>query len=435
MTLNAASNGPTKRAGGPGAQDSVVHAAELFRREVTVRRADRLAGDVAIAVPVSWQIIGWLLLCGVLIAAAFLCFGSYSRVEIVTGTIVPDSGDASIVPTRAGVITAISVHDGDEVIAGAELVLVRSEEANATGKWAGAPVESAIAAEDANLRAQIEATQIAGEAQQRQLTEQQAGLTAEIGQIRNQIALQRELIASANLDLEAARKVAEHGYISRRDLQVREETLLVRQQNLSQLTQSLAVKQSALAESGRNAAQLQAQSKAQHANLNASRAEVAQQAATLSGARSYILRAPVAGRVTAVTARIGQPANTQTPVLTIVPAGSVLRAELSVPSSAIGFVKPGQDVRIAIDAFPYQRFGTLRGRILTVSHSAIRQQGTGTTVTTVYPVTVELERSTISAYGHLEPLISGMTLTARIVTARQSLWQWLFEPLLAVQRR
>jgi len=121
--------------------------------------------------------------------------------------------------------------------------------------------------------------------------------------------------------------------------------------------------------------------------------------------------------------------------MTIVPNGSTLRAELAIPSSAIGFVKPGQEVRLAIDSFPYQRFGTVKGKVLTVATSAVGQQGANGAVVSVYPVTVMLKQTQITAYGRAEPLISGMTLTARIVTEKQSLLEWLFEPLFAVKRR
>ena len=121
--------------------------------------------------------------------------------------------------------------------------------------------------------------------------------------------------------------------------------------------------------------------------------------------------------------------------MTIVPAGAKLRAELAVPSAAIGFVKQGQQVRLAIDAFPYQRFGTVTGKVQTVSASAVNAQGPNGTMIAVYPVTVVIDRPSIAAYGRTEPLVSGMTLTARIVTEKQSLLEWLFEPLFAVQRR
>jgi membrane fusion protein len=50
-------------------------------------------------------------------------------------------------------------------------------------------------------------------------------------------------------------------------------------------------------------------------------------------------------------------------------------------------------------------------------------------------VTVKLAQSWVMAFGRRQPLVPGMTLTARIITERQNLFQWLFEPLFAVQRR
>jgi membrane fusion protein len=106
-----------------------------------------------------------------------------------------------------------------------------------------------------------------------------------------------------------------------------------------------------------------------------------------------------------------------------------------VQSAAIGFVKVGQNVRLAVDAFPYQRFGTVKGKVLTVASSAVSAQGPNGTTVMVYPVTVALDQERVSAFGRQEALVSGMTLTARIITEKQSLLKWLFEPLFAVNRR
>lgn len=167
----------------------------------------------------------------------------------------------------------------------------------------------------------------------------------------------------------------------------------------------------------------------------ASRAEVAQLAASADGSRAYVLRAPISGQVTAVTARVGAPASPQVSLMTILPAGSPLRAELGVPSSAIGFTKVGQKVRLALDAFPYQRFGTVEGRIVTVASSPVSQQAASGAMTSVYPVRVALMADHIEAFGRQEALVPGMALTARIITEKQTLLEWLFEPLYAVRRR
>ena len=407
----------------------------LFRHDAMNRSQVRLSGDVAIAVPVSWQFVGILMFGSVIVGVLFLSLASYSRIETAAGTITPDAGVSAIVPTRTGVIASISVKDGQMLPTGAELAAIRVEEDGASPQSPAALVQAAIARQDESLAAQSDASLASSQAQTSQLAAQRSGYIGEIAQLQAQISTQRALIESAQKDLDRARTIADRGFISGRDLQVREETLLSRQQGLAQLEQALAAKHAALAENERSAVQISAQARAQTASLAATRAQVAQQAANTAGARSYVLRAPIAGRVTALTARVGQPASPQSQLMAIVPTGAKLRAELAVPSAAIGFVRPGLEVRLAIDAFPYQRFGTVTGLVQAVAASAVNAQGPNGTTVAVYPVTVALKQNAIRAYGRSEPLVSGMSLTARIVTEKQSLLQWLFEPLFAVRNR
>ncbi|MEO1220140.1 MAG: HlyD family efflux transporter periplasmic adaptor subunit [Pseudomonadota bacterium] len=407
----------------------------LFRSEVLNQRKDRLSGDVSIAVPMPWQIIGYLIFGSVIVALIFLSLASYSRVETVTGVVVPDRGVASIIPTRGGTITEIMVADGQRVEAGTRLVAIRAEEDSASGLSAAALTEQAIAQQDASLAAQLAASQRSAAAQRGQLTVQVAGLRSEIDQLRSQITLQENLVQSAQENLDQAQSVAERGFISQVDLQRRQDELFSRQQQLAQLQQSLTSRQATLAEISSSSANIAAQAESQAAGIAASRAQLAQQDAGNEGARSYALTAPITGNVTALTMRSGQRVSPQNQVMAIVPEGSTLRAELNVPSQAIGFVKVGQEVRLAIDAFPYQRFGTVNGTVLTVASSALTQPGPAGGIISVYPVVVELDAAAISAFGREEALVPGMTLTARIVTEEQSLIEWLFEPLFAVQKR
>jgi membrane fusion protein len=73
----------------------------MFRREAISEHCSRLSGDVAIAVPVPWQSVGYLIFGGVALGVLFLSVASYSRVETITGIITPNSGVSNIVPTRA----------------------------------------------------------------------------------------------------------------------------------------------------------------------------------------------------------------------------------------------------------------------------------------------------------------------------------------------
>lgn len=407
----------------------------LFRFESVAHQVDRLEGAIVIAVPVAWQTISFTLFVGLGIAALFLSVASYSRVETVSGMITLDKGVATITAPRGGVITSVGAEEGQFVSAGTVLAAIRAEEDQAIGKSTGAIMEAAIARQDASLSVQVVSARTAAAAQQGQIEAQQKGIVAEISQLETQIALQRNLVASAKRDYEKAREVANRGFLSGRDLQLREDTMLAREQQLSQLEQNIASRRSTLLELDRSASQIEAQSQLQSATIAAAQADLAQQAANVTGSRAYVLRAPIPGRATAVSARIGQTVSSQTPLMMIVPRGGKIQAELAVSSRAIGFVRPGQLVRLAIDAFPYQRFGTITGRVLTVSKTAINQRGAGNELISSYPVIVELDATTVTAFGQKKQLISGMMLTARIVTAKQTMLQWLFEPVFAVQKR
>lgn len=406
----------------------------MFRQEVLEHKRNRLMGEVVIAIPPSWQMIGLLYFTLVFFSAILLATATYSRTESVTGLVMPDRGVAVVVPSRPGIVAGLSVAEGEIVEEGDELFTVRSEEDSVAGPSSAAQVAAAVDEQDAGLAAQMEATQAALGAQLGQIDAQMRGLDAEIQQLESQIVLQNNLIRSAMRNFESAQQVAERGFISQNDLRAREDMLVNRQQTLSQLMQARDSKQAQRAELSRSSAQARSQNMAQLASLSAARSEVAQQAANVAGSRSYVVRAPVAGRVTAVIARPGQPVDARTSVLSVVPVGARMQAELMVPPSAIGFVKAGQPVRLAIDAFPYQQLGTIPGTIASVATSPVSVTSP-TGVSSVYPVTVRLEREAIAAFGREEPLLPGMTLSARIVVQRQSLLEWLFEPLFAVSRR
>jgi membrane fusion protein len=352
---------------------------------------------------------------------------------MVTGSVLPDKGVSEILPSRSGVLTELLVAEGDRVESGDLLAIIRTEQDADTALSAAAQIEKAIARQDVNLEMQIVAANAAAEARLSQLAAQQSGITAEIEQIRAQITFQQDLVAKAENELNQALEVAERGFISGRDLSIREETLLTRRQSLSQLNQLLAARSADLSESKRSEVQIEAEARASEANLATLRSQLGQQAANAAGERSYAIRAPVAGIITALAVRQGQAVSPQTPTMAILPEGSELQAVLKVPSSAIGFLEKGQKVKIAIDAFPYQRFGTIDGVITSLAESPISERMPSGETASVYMVRAKLNNSSMSAFGRREKLLVGMTLSARIIMENRSLIEWLFEPLYAIQ--
>ena len=129
------------------------------------------------------------------------------------------------------------------------------------------------------------------------------------------------------------------------------------------------------------------------------------------------------------------------------PSGTLseLEAHLYAPSRTIGFVQPGQAVWLRYAAYPYQKFGLARARIVSVSRTPINPQDLPVgqaqallqsvrSQEPLYRVTATLAAQVIQTYGMPQRLKAGMALDAEVVQDRRAVWEWLLDPLLAATR-
>lgn len=407
----------------------------LFREEVLRHRVPRLQGDVNIAVPVSWQLISYFLGAAVVAAVGFLVVGSYSRVETVPGVIVLDKGVASVVPSRRGVVSSIFVREGELVGAGQPLVEIRSEEDTRTGATAPERLLEALSEQEQRLERQTAHTMTAAAAQRARLSAGITGLQRELQSLENRIAAQRRLIEVARNEYRQVQSVSAKGFISRREVEARESALLARQQELDELEQERSSKAADIAETRRSVEEALASAEARAAGLHSDQAALRRQRVEAEVAQGYTLAAPVAGRVAALVARNGQPAEEAKPLMVVVPLDAKPGVELYVPTRAVGFLSPGQEVRVAVDAYPYQRFGTFTAHITDIASAATPRQTSSEGIVAIYLVQARLPQGSVMAFERNQGLLPGMTLSGRIVTRKQSLFEWLFEPLFAIGRR
>jgi membrane fusion protein len=167
-------------------------------------------------------------------------------------------------------------------------------------------------------------------------------------------------------------------------------------------------------------------------------ATLEQESIESASSREVAILAPADGVVSVQMAKRGESVQAGQPILSVLQANSRLEAELAVPSSAIGFVSPGDRVRLRYEAYPFQKFGqylgTIRrvGRSPTVSAGVVAAAGSAR-ADTVYKVVVELDSQYVTAYGKHERLMPGMSLQADILGERRNLIDWIFEPLYSLR--
>ena len=407
----------------------------MFRQQVLAHQAERLYGEIRLTVPTPWKQLGTFFFVSTFLTLAYFSQLSYDRVETVSGVVQPDKGLVEIFAARQGEIKGIDVSEGDTVTEGQSLATIRVGEYPQNGDAAADQTDLAYRAQSGELNALSAASRATISAQMAQSRARRDGLVLEINNLQEQIQLQNALISSATRDLEKAQVVAKRGFISERDIRSRDENLTSKRQMLSQLQTTLSNKRAEIAELDHHISELRAQEATQLSNVAVARSQLAERVATNSTEGVISVRAPVDGRVSLLAIRAGRRTTTDEPILAIVPAGSRLVAEVNIPSSAIAFVRPGQKVSLAIDAFPFNRFGTVSGQVMTVTQSASQIRKVNGETNFVYPTKIRLDRSFILAYGREQLMIPGMTLQARIKTGRRSVFEWLMDPFLAVQKR
>lgn len=405
----------------------------LFRSEAVEAQRGRLDGAISLATPVRWQLVAAALF-SVLVTGIFLLLnGSYARVETVTGSVVLDKGVATVAASRPGIVEAVFVEEGQVVSLGTRLASLRTEERLAGSLSAPQRVQGALQEQDAQLGAQAASLREAASAEQRRIRAQISGTGEEIGRLEAQIGEQRRLITKSEANLARFKVVAERGFVSGRELDAQEATLVSRRQYLSQLEQQADSKRSDAIAAERSVAGVAAAASGQIAAVESTRVALQEQFAEAELSRGYTLEAPLDGTVTGATARVGQRVEAAQSLMSVVPRNASQGVELYVPTNAIGFIRKGQTVRIAVDAYPYQRFGTIRGSIAHIAGVASSRVGSKDGAP-VYLVTVHLYPNKSVAAKRLR-LLPGMTLSARIVTDRRRLVEWLFQPLFSVLNR
>ena len=153
-----------------------------------------------------------------------------------------------------------------------------------------------------------------------------------------------------------------------------------------------------------------------------------------------VITAPEDSVVTAVAKlSVGSVLRAAEPLMTLLPSSATLVADITINSKDIGYTKPGDEVIIKVDAFPYSRHGQLHGRLLWVSEESFQtgepggRDGSlpmsGRSANAVHRGRVSLLDSKLRNLPKGIQPIPGMTLSADIIVGSRSVISYILYPL------
>jgi len=417
------------------------------------------------------RIVLWSVCCLVLVLLLWACVGKLDIVATTEGRLVPQTLVKVVQPAEAGVLTALLVSEGDAVQAGQ--ILARLDTTLAAAEQRG--VASDLAMQQMQLR-RITA-ELAGRdmvaapgdepglfavvaAQQR--SHAQAYLDS-VGQEQAALAkLQHE--RSSALDqlhkleqtLPTYRRVADgyaklerEGFMGALVAAERERDVIEKARDLDAQRSTMAALDAGIATQNKRISQLQS---SYRSDLQREQAElqgrVAQLQPTLAKStyRTGLmeLRAPQAGVIkdlaTTTVGAVVQPGST---VMTLVPAGEQLYADVMVKNEDVGFVRVGQKAQVKVASYPFQQYGMLGGEVVHLSldanpapgtHDASPASGAGTgnreDVPTTYKARIRLHEQALTTPEHKRLLLAaGMQVVGEIHQGRRTVVEYLLSPV------
>ena len=392
------------------------------------------------------------------IAVAWAWIGSIDVVAVSQGRTIPAGNVKIIQPLETGVVRAIHVRDGDSVRKGDLLLELDATESAANldalliqmdQARIDAAMSLALMGEDP-VKNFVPPSEIADDHAVKVARDKIISIhvkhESDLNVIRNEIKTveaSKHSLAIQQEKLEELLPIVEHRVRAQRRLMSSDDMPLASyqqyQQDLIELKADLSIAKQSIVEADASIASHQARIRNLTANLIAQATEQYQEAmrriALLEQSirkeqqrLSYLeLRAPVSGFVQQLNVHtIGAVVNTAQQLLVIVPEDIPLEIESMILNKDIGFVQTGQEVEIKFETFPFTRYGTITGELVSISNDAIIHEQLGP----VYMARVSMDSQQIEIKGTPVDLTPGMTASVEVKTGTRRIIEFFLAPLL-----
>ncbi|WP_159566674.1 HlyD family secretion protein [Budvicia diplopodorum] len=412
----------------------------LFRQEAIQAEKQKWLGGVVLSTPLKLTFFTYFVSIIVISVLAFLILFSYTRKQTVTGQLVPDKGVIKIYSPQYGVVIDKKVTEGSRVQKGDVLYIISGERdaqnAAGTQKTISAQIQSRLA----SLNDDLVKNDRQFVADQKMLESYIVQLKQQLGWLDKQIVNQTKIVGLVQRRQQQYQDIYQKEFISREQYERVKEELLQQQSALTSYERDRINTGKDLLSRQSELEGLLLKSDQQRSAIERNISVTKQELAESEAKREIAIQAPQAGIITALTTQIGQYVDNTRPLVSLIPENSQMLVHLYAPSKSVGFIQEGKEVWLRYQAYPYQKFGQYRGRVLSVSKVALPQNELSSTRNaanepSIYQIIVKPEWQTISVYGNDKDLQPGMELEADITLDKRKLYEWVLEPLFSMTKK
>ena len=343
----------------------------------------------------------------------------------------PDAAaeESQVSPLRGGRVVEVHVQEGDQVKSGDLLVRLETEQlANdfAKQRQLFRAAEEELTRLDQTESMLDERNKTAAAKAQAELTEATQSLATAKERRTAAIALAESELKLADDELRRSRKLVASRMVAEAELlrietvwraaklKLHETQLPLDEGRLPVLKQALQLvaKEHAVEREKLDAARERKRNEIAAIRLELDRLEWEQ--------RQAELRAPADGSVTSLDVRVGDVVKAGQPVLAVAEQRG-FRIDVAVFSEDVGHLRVGMPVRVKLDAYDYQKYGTVAGRVVFVSADSAVEREAPVDRSPTYTVKISLDGDQVGRGGSVGHIKLGMTGVAEIITDRESI--------------
>lgn len=397
----------------------------------------------------------WTIMAVFSFAVLWAIFGWIDIVATAQGKIIPSGYSKVIQPYETGVIAAIHVLDGQVVKKGDVLIELdstqnRADHDRASNEYRAAKVEAArlraLIAGRSKFETPADADPGYTALQQQLLIDQLAEYQAKVAAAQHLIDQRKAVLEQTRENIvrleatvpmeteraEAYKKLLEHDAVTKMDFLQAEGQRIDKVQELAGQRKKINQDLSALAEAEKNyRAMVSEFQRVKQIELSTTETKASSlvQDVTKAWQKADLQRltTPIDGVVQQLAVHtVGGVVTPAQQLLLVVSQDHPVEVEAQVENKDVGFVKEGQPVEIKVETFPFTLYGTIPGRVLSVSDDAAAIEKVGL----IYPTRVNMDRGTIQVEGKQVNLTPGMAVTVEIKTGQRRIIEYLLSPLL-----
>lgn len=414
----------------------------LFRDEALDTLRPQQYGEIILIPGGSSRWLALAGLCVVLGLVALLGLGSYTRRTTISGQVYPSEGLIRVNATQPGIVIEQLVRDGQVVKRGTVLFVLSGDRLGSDNLNYQSGIATQIEARRRSLEDDLKRSSQTEQQETEQLKRRLVSLRAEQEQVTRQAQQLTSRVTGAEEALKRYEGLFKQEFVSRDELLAKEAEVAEVRSRLQGNRRDMLALERDLAATQRDIETQRARFGTQRSELDRSILATRQEFSELEAKRRMVVTAPADGYITLLQAELGQSVEMGRPLAQLVPSGNRQTVRLYAPSRAAGFVRVGAPVLLRFDAFPYQKYGQLTGKVISVSKAAVNAsdiQGYAPRVDvageSLFAITVGLPEQVLGASSQPLQLQAGMRVEADLLHETRRLYEWVLEPLYAAQSR